>query len=454
MASIIELFKTSTIVGTLYTLNGPNLAALATLSGTDIINHRDDDSDDRKKEKQRTESFLLGIRWGIGNSLGILLVGTILISLQSGDPDDEWVWMDDWLHTMLQAFVGVFLLILGIYGIVKALRNREYSMGANESDLEFKKSSMDSCSSVGLESAITEIVVNRIFDDHDDISSDSDSNNPKLPPQKIVPMKKRYSIGTDSIVDQMVTCLDANDGRTSDDNLEANLGLSEFDLKMWQAAKALTDNMMLYADDDWSFGSKSVEASIRTIDMSDDMRRMQQHGPIPILTKEDDTKKTVTRTKCDTSRKSGSASSSKQRSNNNLLKSMSRCGSCLYCTPGVLAVFAGLVHGLSGPGEVLGVVPAVQLKKAHLAILYLSTFCVTSTLVMGGFACFYGSVCKCLVSREGRKDEDASMSRVFLLEFGSACLSIVVGIIWLTLLAVGELDAIAVGQLETSLPVD
>jgi hypothetical protein len=448
MSSIIELFKTSIIVGTLYTLTGPNLAALATLSGTDIINHRDDDSDDRKKEKRRTESFLLGIRWGIGNSLGILLVGSILIILQSGDPDDEWDWMDDWLHTMLQAFVGVFLLVLGIYGIVKALRNREFSLGANELDLEFKKSSMDSCSSVGLESAITEIVVNRIFDDGEDLSSDSDSNS-KLPPQKIVPIQRRYS-RADSIVDQMVTCLDANDGRTGDDNnLEDTLGLSEFDLKMWQAAKALTDNMMLYADDDWSFGSKSVEASIRTIDMGDDMRKMQQQmqdsdfmrsTPIPILTKEDDTKKTVTRTKCDSIKRSGSVPSSKQRSNNNLLKSMSRCGGCSYCTPGVLAVFAGLVHGLSGPGEVLGVVPAVQLRKAHLAILYLSTFCVTSTLVMGGFACFYGSVCKWLVSREGRKDEDASMSRVFLLEFGSACLSIVVSIIWLTLLAVGQLE--------------
>lgn len=60
---------------------------------------------------------------------------------------------------------------------------------------------------------------------------------------------------------------------------------------------------------------------------------------------------------------------------------------------------------------------------------------------MGGFAAFYGSICKSLVGRTSRKDEDASLSRAFLIEFGSACLSIVVGIVWLTLLAAGQLDA-------------
>lgn len=356
MASIIELLRTSMVVGALYTLTGPNLAALATLSGTDIINHRDDDSDDRKVEKRRIESFLLGIRWGIGNSLGILLVGGILISIQSGDPEDEWVWMDLWVRTMLQAFVGVFLLILGVYGMVKALKNREFSMSATTLDLEFKKSSMDSCSSVGLESAITEIVVNRIFDDGEELSSDSDSNSSPRPPVQHIPTQRRFS-KADSIVDQMVTCLDASGGRTMGlDNVEENLGLSEFDLRMWKAAKALTDNMMLYADDDWSFGSKSVEASIKTIEMGGDVLKQQQSDSdmlrsIPVLTKEDDTKRPVTRTSsvANTSKRTCSTTSS-QEQNNNLLRKMSRCGGCLYCTPGVLAVFAGLVHGLSGPG--------------------------------------------------------------------------------------------------------
>ena len=64
----------------------------------------------------------------------------------------------------------------------------------------------------------------------------------------------------------------------------------------------------------------------------------------------------------------------------------------------------GLIHA----GEVRGVIPAVQLRRVHLAILYLGTFCITSTLVMGVFASFYSYVCKWLVERAGAKDEDAS----------------------------------------------
>jgi hypothetical protein len=62
-------------------------------------------------------------------------------------------------------------------------------------------------------------------------------------------------------------------------------------------------------------------------------------------------------------------------------------------------------------------------------------------LVMGGFAAFYGGLCQWLVERSDKKD-DSRLSRVFLVEFGSACLSIVVGIIWLALLAAGLLDII------------
>jgi hypothetical protein len=52
-------------------------------------------------------------------------------------------------------------------------------------------------------------------------------------------------------------------------------------------------------------------------------------------------------------------------------------------------------------------------------------------------------MCKWLARRDGNeKDESASWKRVFLIEFGSACLSIIVGIVWLTLLAVGELDEV------------
>ena len=436
-STFLELIKTSVIVGALYTLTGPNLAALATLSGTDLLNHDDDLKDTQKKKKRQVDTFSLGLRWGIGNSIGIVAVGVILISLQSNDPADDWVWMDYWLGITLQVFVGVFLIILGIYGLCKALKNRELNLGTTDDDLRFEKeSNEESCSddSVG-GSAITEIVMNR-----KGVVLESLSDSEESPPQQ-GPVRRLQS--DDSIVNQMVTCLDSNDDDHSV-QVEDTLGLSEFDMRMWKAAKALTDNIMLYADDDWSDGSKSLGSSFSSFDTINEVQKQRGdlgasvrtvnsfHRPeiqqdTCVLTKDDDTKKPVTR-------------SGQNKSTSNVLRKMSNCGTCLFCTPAVLAFFAGLVHGLSGHGEVLGVVPAIQLKQVHLAILYLGTFCVTSTLVMSGYTAFYGYICKWLVEKAGKEDELASLSRVFLIEFGSACLSIIVGIVWLTLLAIGQLD--------------
>ena len=449
MNTILELIKTSIIVGALYTLTGPNLAALATLSGTDILNHGFDDLEDiQQKKKRKVDTFSLGLRWGIGNSIGILVVGASIISLQSGDPTDDWVWVDYGLAVTLKAFVGVFLLILGIYGLCKALKNRELNIGTTDEDLKFDKEASEESycdDSVG-GSAITEIVMNRKCVVDESLSSDSEES----PPQQGVAVRRLQS--DDSIVNQMVTCLDSTDDNHSV-KVEDTLGLSEFDMRMWKAAKALTDNIMLYADDDWSDGSRGFGTSFSSFDTVDDVEKerkdlgasmrtvnsfhlAEKQHDTTVPTKEVDDKKPVTRS--GQSKRSVSSVSSRQLSvTSNILRKMSSCGTCLFCTPAVLAVFAGLIHGISGHGEVLGVVPAIQLKQVHLAILYLGTFCVTSTLIMSGYTAFYGYVCRWLVERE---DELGSLSRVFLIEFGSACLSIIVGIVWLTLLSVGQLD--------------
>ena len=63
----------------------------------------------------------------------------------------------------------------------------------------------------------------------------------------------------------------------------------------------------------------------------------------------------------------------------------------------VLAVLVGVVHGVAGPGGVLGVIPAVNLHDWRLATVYLTTFCIASTTIMGLFASTYG-VCSQRVS--------------------------------------------------------
>lgn len=118
-----------------------------------------------------------------------------------------------------------------------------------------------------------------------------------------------------------------------------------------------------------------------------------------------------------------------------------------------MAILAGILHGLAGPGGVLGVIPAIQLQNGKLAAIYLFCFCTTSTLTMGIFAAMYGS-CSSSLAIEQQADggncrpylTDCNLPspriREFQIECVSASLSILVGVMWLVLLALGKLDEI------------
>jgi len=99
----------------------------------------------------------------------------------------------------------------------------------------------------------------------------------------------------------------------------------------------------------------------------------------------------------------------------------------------MLACFIGIIHGVAGPGGVLGVIPAVQLKDWKYSTIYLGSFCISSTIIMGCFAALYGTCSRKLGKDRGQKWE-------FVMECISASLSIIVGILWLTLLACGKLE--------------
>lgn len=100
-----------------------------------------------------------------------------------------------------------------------------------------------------------------------------------------------------------------------------------------------------------------------------------------------------------------------------------------------LTAFAyGTAHGLAGTGGILGVLPAVILNDYIKSSAYLSAFCLSSILTMGGFAALYGEI----TGRMSRFS-DSSLVRVGVF---SSCVSLSVGIMWVVLVATGTLDEV------------
>lgn len=94
----------------------------------------------------------------------------------------------------------------------------------------------------------------------------------------------------------------------------------------------------------------------------------------------------------------------------------------------------GLFHGTAGTGGILGVLPAVVLDDWGKSIAYICSFCVSSILIMGIFAALYGEI-------TGRITH-LNLSMYYKIGIFSSCLSLIVGITWVTLVSMGELDAV------------
>lgn len=99
-------------MGVVHVLTGPDhLSALATLSAN-VGNFR---------------AFQYGVRWGVGHSIGLVLVGSIfiIISDKAGNQDEnDSIAIPELVESLCETFVGIFMLLLGIYGIVKAIKKR------------------------------------------------------------------------------------------------------------------------------------------------------------------------------------------------------------------------------------------------------------------------------------------------------------------------------------------
>eukprot|EP00980_Cylindrotheca_fusiformis_P026552 scaffold16396_cov140-Cylindrotheca_fusiformis.AAC.13 len=299
----MEQAGTGILLGVVHVLTGPDhLSALATLSAA---------------VPDCWTSFFLGVRWGFGHSFGLLLVGTILIARDLSS-SSKYVEVPDSISHLFETFVGIFMLMLGLYGFRRAFRKRREYEGS-------------------------------IPISNDDSDNDEEEE-PNRSQRKVDDHRPFDPTAHESYHEDPLDCLHDLAHRVAD--------------------------------------SSDIES---TLELDDD----------PL----------------------------QNNDGNGNLQYISRFSQRFSAR--TLAVLAGIIHGLAGPGGVLGVIPAVQLHDWKLATLYLGCFCTSSTLTMGCFASLYGT----LTSSVGRQ-----MHVEFQIHCFSSGLSILVGVTWLVLLSMGKLE--------------
>eukprot|EP00522_Entomoneis_paludosa_P008208 CAMPEP_0172454656 /NCGR_PEP_ID=MMETSP1065-20121228/11579_1 /TAXON_ID=265537 /ORGANISM="Amphiprora paludosa, Strain CCMP125" /LENGTH=324 /DNA_ID=CAMNT_0013207017 /DNA_START=97 /DNA_END=1068 /DNA_ORIENTATION=+ len=285
------LVGTAVTLGVVHVLTGPDhLSAIATLSAN--------------VGNSNGMAFWLGIRWGIGHSTGLLVVGTVFIvlSLSSTSGDDDVIEIPDKISSFFESLVGIFMLLLGAYGVRRAWAKRPKTYFFGQGGFR------DSAASGG----------------------DGLFQNPMAEPSHM-----------------QSTTLSQRPSRTE------------------------MQTMVSYQQND--------EGQVESIQPNDEEL---------------------------------------EPSNDEIVgqPTTSHCCSCFdRCTQSIptraMAFVAGVIHGLAGPGGVLGVIPAVQLHSVRLATLYLFFFCFTSTMTMGIFAALYGTCSSRLAgnssrARSGQVDDD------------------------------------------------
>ena len=345
-----NLIITGMSMGLLHVLAGPDhLSALAALAvGTSW------------------KAFMLGFRWGIGHSSGLVVVAVVFISLK-GNLDLRK------LGRYCDFIVGLFMITLGCYGVIGALKMYKQKRNKRDADLEAQRR----------DSKLPSVFGNRITKPdsfHDGLHNVSHTQHGHSIGSNI---SGGSSGGSSCIAGKPV-------------NYGGGTGAGGITTVSPDVQRPNVSTLGGGDHESFSEGGLDATSSSHLYPIA---HHEFEHGHhfdaedcpwCPFIDRHDPT------------------------------------------TQKVVSFSIGLLHGVAGPGAILGVLPAIEMQNAKSSVLYLGSFIITSTLSMGTFAALYGEATR----RLGATAESIELA----LSVFSAAMSIVVGATWLVLSVLGKLE--------------
>ena len=499
-------------MGFVYVLTGPDhLCALATLVGTSSLPSSSSSSSSSSYHYSTStwSIFVLGVKWGLGSAVSLFVVGTILIIANNDDnSENEWIIMNDTTSMVLDGFVGIYMLWLGCYGLLKAIKHRS-TRGASMQqhqlsgeNIELNTSNSNRKTAAPKRSSSNLDKVNEAASDNDNTDDENEEGASFLDTRR----------ASTDIIHQMSAVLNRDGDSMRDSNSDSvkfdPADAADVERRILAAAKSLRQNSnlssssrhspsgspsssqlkrrpsSLRSQNSISPNNSTTSPSMMPRSNSLEMDEMEEqftntlkasargalsNSFLSILKDEHRSSSSTPMRASDFTRKHAAPEHSiilerHDEDNSSIITRASRLSGRLLCCcccfssacptlqPGKLAIITGVFHGVSGSASILGVIPLVELKHVTSFAMYTGTVCITSILVMGMFTVCYGTFITLLAgfgtssSRGGRSsssspaDIDGYNNRVYVLEGGSAILSIACGIIWLALLSLGKVQ--------------
>jgi hypothetical protein len=102
--------------GLLHVFSGPDhLAAVAPLVAVDSRQPALSETSPRQAPQRRVEGWRTGLQWGVGHTIGVLLIAGLLLLIREQLPLDT-------ISAYSERLVGVALIVVGAWGVWKASR--------------------------------------------------------------------------------------------------------------------------------------------------------------------------------------------------------------------------------------------------------------------------------------------------------------------------------------------